>query len=997
MSESYQYAPKPEQPEQIDPFALASDQYAALDLTTNRVISASAGTGKTHTLRALYVGLLAGRVAPGGSWLSEDAWLKFDRKPDFKPRAIVAVTFTRKAAAELLERAQQALELLLRRDDLPPVLKEHLRQCREEISSAPVCTIDAFCSRLLREAGMSGPAPIAFTTLEKNEADELLEEALSDAATQLLEAGGDEQLKLLAHEWGVFGGTGLIGVGMTLLARLRVRGLPPAALIKENKLLSLAEIRERLQDTLTAIRNVPDKGKSKPGAKAREFCEQPPPFTDEQNLRRAVLQLSSLLRGSDGNLYKWAECAGIKDTAPDILATLHIATAKALIGYLERGLELYAAIKRRSGVVDFNDLLLFTRQLLKENPQAADGYSFVLIDEFQDTNPLQCEILRRVAFGGSGAPQSGAVRLAVVGDRKQSIYRFRGADVQLMTQAEKEFTPAPLQGSFRSRKPLLDFVNDLFSTVGDLCYDETDHLKEQAPPERHAWQGPPAELLTYTDKGKADPHRWQQACAIAKRIRCLVSVATGPQLTRPQIWDKRERRLRQNTRYSDIAILSRSVKHIRIPLQLALAQMGIPFRMMGGLSFYTRSEVLDVVNLLACVVNPDDNLSVVGFLRSPFVGLSDGALWRLVFGEQDRAAKNLYSRLQEAAVGPATKFAAADHAAIRQATRLLTELHAGLGRCTAAELIDRACVETGFLSVLAMLPQGEVAVAAVRRVIELSRDFEARRARHLSDFVEWLKGKADAEWDDPGRDDNPDLTANLPEVEDAVQIGTIHSAKGLEFPIVILVDIGAKKLEQFPSALYTPETGLGLRLGLKLEGLASVADRIHQAAVEFEKQANNAELARLLYVAVTRTRDYVIFSGETDSKDTDNWRNLIGTHQQKSPQQIVAVPHDHPELLAAQAAAQTSAVLLDSGTPILRESIAAQLAQVPDAPIIAVGRGLLARRDLRVNVTWLTQWLSCPRRAALTLVTPHPTPPAPRPPPPTPPPPTPTPPKARAQ
>ena len=188
-------------PARMDPFKLTDDQRQALDLRFNRVLSASAGTGKTHTLTAFYLGLLAGRLTPGGALLSEDAWLAAAREESFAPlapSAVVAVTFMEKAAAELLERTRVALESLQLRPDLPPRLQRHLELCRDELPSAPVSTTHAFCARLLREAGARSAAPAGFEMLETDAASALLERALTEVAAEILEAGTDPSFKAIA-------------------------------------------------------------------------------------------------------------------------------------------------------------------------------------------------------------------------------------------------------------------------------------------------------------------------------------------------------------------------------------------------------------------------------------------------------------------------------------------------------------------------------------------------------------------------------------------------------------------------------------------------------------------------------------------------------------------------------------------------------------------------------------------------------------------------------
>ncbi|MCY3023066.1 MAG: PD-(D/E)XK nuclease family protein [Planctomycetota bacterium] len=552
-----------------------------------------------------------------------------------------------------------------------------------------------------------------------------------------------------------------------------------------------------------------------------------------------------------------------------------------------------------------------------------------------------------------------------------------------MEAAEKDssFAVAPLAETFRSRATLIEFLNAFFRHVwpaGSSFEYSEDHTLTAAPdPKRHAWQGPAGELLlaTQDEAVKAEQQRWQQARAIAARIRCLVTHGNQSALVQPQVWDKKEGQLRE-PRYGDIAILARSVKNIRVPLQLALSHMGIPFRMLGGMSFFTRPEVLDAGNLLACALQPCEDLALAGLLRSPFVGLSDGGLWRLqALQAAPGKLESLPHKLAAAAAEPAKAgFDGEDAAALRQAAGLLAELRAGCGRRTAAELIDVACRMTGFLGVLALKPQGDVAVAAVRRVIELARAFEAKGARHLSDFVRWLRERADAEWDDPGTEKDAREGFGPLEGENAVEIGTIHSAKGLEFPIVIVADVGAKPPPVSDAAMYLPKRGLGLKLGIEQEGLEPAADEVHEDAQDAEKNADGEERRRLLYVALTRARDYLVLVGENvagTKNDAGNWRNIVREFMKSNPGLLNEVAYDHDDLRNATPEQPQSLVVFHDTGATLRAGIVPAAEEHGPAALLqglaAPGAERLARRDIRLSVSELTRCLACPRRVALSL------------------------------
>jgi len=442
-------------------------------------------------------------------------------------------------------------------------------------------------------------------------------------------------------------------------------------------------------------------------------------------------------------------------------------------------------------------------------------------------------------------------------------------------------------------------------------------------------------------------------------------------LPKPQIWDRSAKVVRSDVRYGDIAILARSLKNIRVPLQIALTSLRVPFRILGGVSFFTRQEVIDVTNLWAAACDPNDSFAVAGLLRSPFVGMSDAGLWWLSNAPPTRPDSN--SSLAQTILSSAslseqlfTGLSGEDTLALKRAAKLLTRFAEWRGRRTAVEILDWALSETGFLSVQALQPRGEIAVAAVRKLIELARGFEARGNRHLSDFVRWLRERADAEWGDPGGSHGPDLTADLPADEDAVQIGTIHSAKGLEFPIVILADAGAGIPPNNAWALFTPEHGLGLRLGSTFDGLKAAADAVHEQNVAKAKQEDDAERLRLLYVALTRARDYLIVIGE--SGRGANWRKLLDEFWAASPEALTRVDAKNDELRKAAPGHAIGLLEFEAAEAHVRAGF--ETTEVIALPAIAleaphaVKTNLSAVRDVRVSVSQLALWLWCPRRAA---------------------------------
>lgn len=974
-----------------EPWNLTGEQRRAVDSPHSRLISASAGTGKTHTLTAIYTNLL------------------FEH--GLHPGEIVAVTFSDKAAAELRSRVHAALTRWLEHG-VSSAQAAHLRRCLQDLPGAPVNTIHGFCASLLREAGASPGAPAGFTILDEETSSAHLALALTETAAEMLEEGEDAPFMELAREWGVTGayGLGLSPAGRRLVEALRTSGLEPEKLQEgEAPADSLAGLCEPLQEAVRLIRALPDSGRSRPSEEVRQFVAEDLTPKDLRSGRQTILQLSQLIRGVGKDPLKWAENAGLDERLSSALVFAHAPYRAALASFLARALLRYRALKRRGGGLDFDDLLLEAQELLKREPARARPYRCVLIDEFQDTNPVQKEVLFRLAGAAEGRAAGGPAPLIVVGDMKQSIYRFRGADVSLMGNelAQGRLAVFHLQENFRSRRATLNWINafcatSLWPEAGEAAeekgfqYDEAQRLlPSMSEPDRHQDDDRSGELLLAApgdESESVEVRRWRQAEAIARRIRTLVDPAPGTPksggLIRPRIWDKPRGapgtpgRWRKEVRYGDIAVLARSLKHMRAPLELAFSRYGIPFRMQKGVSFYTRQEVLDVLNLLACVAHPEDRAAWIGFLRSPFVLLSDGGLFLLVQscgGTNERSHGNPLAANAVDAAAAARGLEATDAARFRGAVVLWNRLRAGLGRFTAAETIDLACAESGFLNLLALQPQGETRVAAVRRLIEISRKFEGHGHPTLGDFAAWLREKANADWEDPGREGGPELSPDLPETSDYVQAGTVHWAKGLEFPITIVAELGQVSPSFSPPLLLLSQTGqaprLGLKIGLAREGLAPRADAWHARAHEEERKAEVDESKRILYVALTRARDYLILCGEASGKKGP-WRAWVDAYDLKAEEEgtlprLARVSYEDGELLAARPAQDRAPLRFEAGrlrwappagqaSAGEREGLRALLAGPARPPTPAPG----TERDGEVTVTELAHFLSCPRRFA---------------------------------
>jgi ATP-dependent helicase/nuclease subunit A len=470
-----------------------------------------------------------------------------------------------------------------------------------------------------------------------------------------------------------------------------------------------------------------------------------------------------------------------------------------------------------AGWVSFDAMLALTHDLLRGDrfPAVRDllreRYRSILVDEFQDTDPLQGEIIQRLAEGPDGRLVPG--KLFIVGDPKQSIYSFRGADIvayqELVDRILREGGErAVLRTNFRSHGGLLDFVNAVFEKV----IVENRKLQPRyepilpAPDRKPLHPGPSIEAVVVEGAG-AEESREVEAVEIAR-------------------WILGHRHLP----HREIAILFRSL--VDVPMYLeALRAHGIPYVVDGEKFFYRTPEVIDFVNLLRAAANPHDRLAVAGALRSPYGGLSDAELYE--------HRKGLDYRV-EAAGGPPL-------------FRFLRRWHELSGRAGVAELIDTVFTESYALEIAQAGVHGEQAVANLLKLRQKAAELEAEGGCTLAEFLE-TAAEAVRDLEEEGESPLADETL------DAVRISSIHKAKGLEFPVVILPDLHrARKPPGERAVRFEWTTGtLGVRLG-------EVCDAGGAALAFREREREREEHRRILYVAATRAREILVCMGSLDA------------------------------------------------------------------------------------------------------------------------------------
>jgi ATP-dependent helicase/nuclease subunit A len=868
---------------------LREEQRTVVELAADYVVTAGAGSGKTRTLVALYSALL------------EVPALTHSSEP-IGPHRILCLTFTERAARELLRKVRE-------RTSDP--------RWRRELESAPISTFHGWCSELLRRYPLEAGIDPRFSILPEESAEELIRTAALDSLRVGLERGDAAARQAVE----------ILGLGAAaetladLVTRIRTAGWPPRRVIERFE-ERLAEADRRLGPLVDEIDEAAGRAVAAAAAAAMRTDKQLAAIDRMSAAHRAwraarsiaaAEELDAAARGASN--WRFDDATPLRKTVTERTAAW-LALSREIEHRFQLGIwpalsvtvrEAYRATRAARGALDYDDLLLRTRDLLRSHAEVLKEvrgrYRAVLIDEHQDTDPVQDEILRILVGEDAiqGRPGDCDPRWCVVGDAKQSIYGFRGATVEafelLARQAARRGARQDLATNYRSRAELVDFHNAFFPSVlvEGPAANRPGYVEQVAF--RTPGGGPGVELLDPgTDRREVEEARESEARALAARLAAACGGEPGGVL----VWDT-ELGVERPARPGDIVILIRRLTQVE-PYRRALDLVGLESVVVGSGSFWVRQETFDILNAFESVLRPQDPVPLVGFLRSPMAGLADDSIWRLVRGWGfDRP---LGAHL--AASADAAELEPDQAAALRDALDVLAGIAARADVLPPGDVVAWLVDRTGYASVLDALPDRAQRRANVERLIALADRAPGQGHVLLSEWAGAVRRRAER----PPRDRD----ASLPEVGDRIRILTIHQAKGLEFPVVALADIGGRGGRGPRGVRFDP------RLGVVAKVWTDPADkpldtRAYALARDAARENEEAEEARLLYVAATRARDRLILTaGATGAP----WLKLVRAFldDPRSSGLIAAVPLARWEARFEESLGEAAA-LADSGIPVL--------------------------------------------------------------------------------
>ena len=894
--------------------AWTNEQQAAIDSRGQTLLlSAAAGSGKTAVLVERIIRRL------------------LDKEYPIDITELLVVTFTKAAAAEMRDRIGTALMKALSETKDPRVERQLAL-----LPSAQISTLHAFCQHVIRKYFYTIDLDPAFSIAGEEELNLLRRQVLEDVFLSYYE--DDEKASILYPLADMFGSDRGDDILMDTVSRMytyarslawpehwlkeaaRAYDVAPDAVIDDmvwagpikDAVRRILEEDARLYDgVLYHLRQreafapacdtfVAEQAALRQAAQARSW-------NDLSRFVRAIdfPRLKSLRKLSDDDKAVWERCKKVRDDVKkDVIKTLQAvyfsttpeewldgmrAMKPIMDGLVTLTLDFakaYGAAKKEKGWIDFSDLEHFCLQILlapdasPEHPvpsaaaeELRSQYEEVFIDEYQDTNGVQ-ELITRLV--------SGEDNRFMVGDIKQSIYRFRLADPTLFLEKYQSFSRdekavqrcIDLGRNFRSVPVVLDAVNAVFSRAmtaeaAGMDYGEREKLYagRQAPNDER-WVGGPVEVdIVPTSSDEEDD---DGSTAFEKECR-FIAGRIGELLASGRMAARKDGTL-EPLSYRHIVVLLRSMAGKADVLIKALQEGGIPSYAEQSGGYFAAVEVQVMLALLRCIDNPEQDLAMAAVLRSPLVGLDETALAGVRLAGDGTLWQNLPAFVASLPDGVDEKEDLQQFMAAFDSWRTYSRRHG------VAELLQRLYDDTAYVDFVGAMPGGDVRQANLKALYDRARQYEEAGFRGLFRYLQLM---------DKMKEDGLDLAPAkvVSEKEDVVRIMSIHKSKGLEFPVVFVADMGKafNRRDTQDQILFHNRLGIGLKQ-YDPEWRMSYPTLIWSGIAAQLRWEGTAEEERILYVAMTRARDQLILTGHSSHIDRDwqRWTSRLNPAQAKS-------------------------------------------------------------------------------------------------------------------
>ena len=820
---------------------LTEKQLSAIGCKGNMAVTAGAGTGKTLVLVERYLDILL--------------------KQEVDIRQILAITFTKKAAAEMMTRVADRIDGLLA-DSNTGHKRERLLQIRGHLSAAYISTIHSFCSRILREYPVEAGIDPDFTQLSDMQFELLFNEALNESLNELnseeenwmdlfraLRIWSVEQMlrEALGHRFEmqrvleIYDNHSPEDLYTQLVASYlkEGKGNTDPAILKQilfqvQEILVIAQnqgLNDPIIEELKELQKADDQNsiefwRALVNLRSRFTTQKKQAYTNLRFLggkqlwgevhSGKVLRLSGL----------FAELAELPEPVPGPVDLRNFRIMVQFLALYRRVEERFRLKKQLYNMVDYDDLQLLVYHLLNTNDtlrqSVARRFRYIMVDEFQDTNPLQWAIINLLG-------DLSDKKHFIVGDPKQSIYGFRNADVRVFNRVKQSFishapderhmTDIVLEDSFRFKEHLAGFINRLF---GGIMRNETGREWEVGydPMVCKRRDADGGEVVITLLEGDSQP------ASIAAHVT--------------SIWRGSE------WKPGDIALLLRTRNHL-LEIEETLRKEGIPFKTIGGIGFFQRQEIFDVYHLIRFLISPEDDIALIGLLRSPFADISDEGIFMLSL---EKEPARYWQKLLRA--NDDFKLPSDDRRKLKRFRELAENWLYWRDRMSFNELLDSIFNQSGFRAIYAADQKAARYLANLDKILDQAVELERSGFASLADFGEALQNLI--------RSQIQESEAQV-EIEDktTVKIMTIHQAKGLEFPVVILPYLEQQlRSESYNTAIFDEQYGFAPALADE-DRPGYLQETVRKRA----RQKALAELKRLFYVGCTRAKDKLILLGST--------------------------------------------------------------------------------------------------------------------------------------
>ncbi|WFA09411.1 UvrD-helicase domain-containing protein [Tissierella sp. Yu-01] len=762
-------------------------------------VNAGAGTGKTKVLTERFVYIL------------EHGKLEEGREVE----SIVAITFTKKATQEMVERI---------RSEIRKRFGEGNKWARfyRDMEKSNISTIHSFCGKILRENPIEAKVDPLFNVLDDSTSKDLLNESIMEA----LKLGILNELydfMLLLKE---FRPENLIGDLTEIYNQVRTVGMS-----FENVKKSTMDYLDNLRIDTDDLKIIKDtiiylQGKLAKNSNIVKLHDDSTwiKFRDDEYSNDELFHILEYLNDRLGTSKKEEEKFNLLRTSIDRVLISKESKFKWMYNcFLDLLIlidKLYTEKKDKISGLDYDDLQLKVLRLfdnidIKEKYQAK--YKYIMIDEFQDTNELQKNIFYKLATKDKPLDQN---NLFVVGDPKQSIYAFRGADIDVFYNVlndiknitnEKNIT---LSKNYRTVNTVLEFINDVFQKLMESRYDSLEpfHTSENKID---------IEVLENTDyEASNEDSIIYEADLIAKRIKTLVDEG--------------------KYNYRDFALLFRATTR-NYYYEEALKKYNIPIYNSSSKQFFKRQEILDILNALKTISNPFDTVSSIGFLRGPMVGVSDITIFHLLSNNEI----SLYNTIERYFYEPFADLPQDEVENLKNAKNLLEYLYSIKDISSLSYILERLLDKTNFMQVQLLMNNGKQSLANIYKFMHILENYENNNMKSLEDFIDYIEDiKNDAE------------AEGIIESEDSnvVKLLTIHKSKGLQFPVVIIPEMAKDMRINHPRFLFNKKIGIGI----KTDETKGIYEKIKSELDGKEKE----EYKRILYVAMTRAKNMLILGAQ---------------------------------------------------------------------------------------------------------------------------------------